>query len=492
MKLLTREIVANCQEAAARYEETAIQVAETLNDLNASLEYWHERIQKGGDQRMYRHLIELFVSLFEVLVDIFTGWHMKGLVRAKACLNQGTIERLKQRRKKIRNLGLALERAERGYQYDKSSAERQEIMLEVQTNRKEIQGLRQELSKLTGSHNAPALAEHKTRVIQNLRKHSAHMLEDIVAESVPSDTKAITEEPSTISEEEIDILTDTDLSNLSLEPSSESTLEPQVSNILNNLQNLRKRLARHLDAVAGLAEDISSLGIDAEVQSRLTSFLEVDTSDALWIQGPWNVETPSQNTNTAVILYGIIQRNDDTPILYFNSVNMVDDAFGTAANRKQNLMDLILMIIMQLIYAVPEERRPCVRPLVQHLEALNAGPISIEDALDVLVAVRQACPSTVYVLLDHCHTLGGSYDYEHEANIRRVMDILCKMASSNENAEHGRTLDSGPQSLVTKVCFTTDGNMETLADVYRDGLVDCIEYQDEADRSGCDPTAPLE
>jgi hypothetical protein len=448
---------------------------------------------------MYQHLIELYVSLFGVLVDIFTGWHMKRGVRLKACLNQSTIEKLKQRRKKIRDLSLALERAERGYQYDKSAAERQELLQEVHFTRIELRGVRQQLSELTGSRGVLALAEHKSRVIKTLRRQSVHMLEDIVTESGPVATKAITEEPSTlseepltISEEETDAVTDTDLSTLSLEPSSDSAPQPQVADIWTDLQKLRRRLAQHLDAVAGLAENIFSLDIDAEVQSRLTSFLEADASDALWIQGPWNVETPSQNTSTAVVLYGIIQRSGGTPILYFNSINMTDNAFGTPANRKQNLMDLVLLVIMQLIYAVPEYRLANIDPLVRHLDALKTENISITDALDVLVALRQACPSTIYFLLDYCHTLTSSRDQEYEADLQRVIETLCKMANSNKSDDRDGSPASVPRSLITKTCFTTDGNMETLADVYGDGLIDCIEYQDEADRLGCDLTAPWE
>lgn len=252
--------------------------------------------------------------------------------------------------------------------------------------------------------------------------------------------------------------------------------------------------------------EITSIEIDRQVRDQLTKLLNSPTDSILWIKGPVDASIPSQNTTTAAVLASIAARNGIPCVKYFNSVSSLRKDYRSQ-DRHEGLQDLILCLITQLVAVQPEDQIATNALLHRYLDALEARTISIDESLTLLAALRRAVPSELIVVIDHCHVLETGSEPEYSKTLYRLFRCICQMGSmpaqhatspTNDSTRASVPQDSQPgttaaastsdkiKAYATKICFTTDGYMNTLAILRKKSLVEWDQYDEEADELGCE------
>ncbi|KAL8707817.1 MAG: hypothetical protein Q9225_007699, partial [Loekoesia sp. 1 TL-2023] len=175
--------------------------------------------------------------------------------------------------------------------------------------------------------------------------------------------------------------------------------------ILDILKPLRTKYARHVQALLDMTYRASQLMIDFQVQKRLVSWNKESNSNTLWIQGPYDVSSPSQNTLTAVCMVALSRQSDIPCISHFCNINPPAHSPNSRSSHQGALMDMVKSLVIQMAFLIPATFVTTIDFSSQRLEKLRQDALSIDDALNLLRDLRSLAPPYLHCVIDGAQDL---------------------------------------------------------------------------------------
>jgi hypothetical protein len=242
-----------------------------------------------------------------------------------------------------------------------------------------------------------------------------------------------------------------------------------TNTILHDTQKLETCLQPTF--LAKLTDQARSLSVNQDVFHRLHKWATTNSSDAVWISGPYGASAPSQNTLTAAFMVASLQRLQIPVISYFCHYETAHDK---SFDRGDELARCVYTLIFQAAQMLPEELSS--RHIDQDIdlssarfEQLDGSPGTLREALELLRNLMLVGPLLYFCLVDGLQLL-ESQDRNTELGeyLDELVDILCK-------APKGIT----DKKRLVKIGFTTSGHSRILKRMVKLDLLDFLDFDEE-------------
>lgn len=433
----------------------------------------------GNAKHIYKYIVELYVIVFEFLTQIFDEWSKSSLKRFMTSFNENAFQKLfTEKRARMATIEMYMEREAR-LEYDKRTMEKFNKMLAAQEE------LIQSNRLVLRNQDVSAQSQQELRFF--LGANVQKLLEE---RHYPPPSMFLRMEPeNSVQEDPSPIPVDGSKQSPAIISDSESEPEELLvdDEIMDNLAPLEADFKKHLERILALIDKVNRLEVDFWVQQRLAEWTQKLSKDSLWIQGPHGGPQPSQNTTTALFLTALARQNDLKCITYF--CNLADQDSHTTSPSTQ-LTEILTSIITQLILLIPPSRLTTLTILRnQHqLQHLRARTLSFDDTLSLLRPLRAAGPPLLMVVIDNLQALEDRSDKDYTTKLLRTVGTLCTLDPEETKAGPG---EPRAVSTETKICFTTDGYMDALAQAASLNLADKVEFSAEADEGGAEETVTM-
>ena len=274
--------------------------------------------------------------------------------------------------------------------------------------------------------------------------------------------------------------------------------------ILNLLEPVVKRFRDDTQAVVNITSSALHVSIDDQVKRRIDTWITNPCCEALWILGPHDVSHPSQNTLTAVCLIALSSRHDVPSLSYFCSLRTLSSP-GSQLTHKEILLDMIKSFIVQLLLRCPEHITTELDLSSSRLSMLMEPDVDIGMALELFFDVRTLAPRYMHCVIEAVQELEDRGDAQHTRQLQRALREIVKppaLWSSRNSGDPGpevKEMDAPePQRTrgselerVMKVCFTSDGYVDALAELASRDEVEKVEYAEEAGQVGAEESSDL-
>lgn len=274
--------------------------------------------------------------------------------------------------------------------------------------------------------------------------------------------------------------------------------------ILNLLEPVVKRFRDDTQAVVNITSSALHVSIDDQVKRRIDTWITNPCCEALWILGPHDVSHPSQNTLTAVCLIALSSRHDVPSLSYFCSLRTLS-SLGSRLTHKEILLDMIKSFIVQLLLRCPEHIATELDLSSSRFSMLMEPDVDIGMALELFFDVRTLAPRYMHCVIEAVQELEDRGDAQHTRQLQRALREIVKPPAlwssrnsgglGNEATEMGtpesqRTRESELERVM-KVCFTSDGYVDALAELASRDEVEKVEYAEEAGQGGAEESSDL-
>lgn len=407
---------------------------------------------------MRSYIRQLYALVFECFADIFTEWQCSSWTRIKGSFNRNALNKIvdDHRSEMIKITDWLQREAEL-----ESSQEISDISRSTTGLPDELARLRNEMSSFKQGMLHLFLIGNTTPQQQKLFTTGNHMqqtLEEdfaqIAAEWIPVNSEARTKPAGMLEIEEIEYDSTS---------SSQSVNQMYARQCLQHaIGNLGLSLSRTSPAMPLISA--ADLSISPDVFDALRKWTISAASSFLWIEGPADVETPSQNTVTSVSLVGVAQRSNASYLAYFGQPPEARNVTGRAKRCSEDLVEMIYTLISQLVNQLPEEFESDADLSDVRFTCLNGTENSITPATLLLQDLLNALPSPLLCIIDGLQYLTyGKKDTI--ASIRNLVEVLC---APNHFQDRAR-----------KVCFTTDGYLGVLGDATKKVMLSRVTYESE-------------
>ncbi|KAI4139375.1 MAG: hypothetical protein L6R39_006320 [Caloplaca ligustica] len=287
------------------------------------------------------------------------------------------------------------------------------------------------------------------------------------------------------------IVSSTDKPDEAYDPESRDTVVSEVSyrrdTLLDTLSLLKTAFTHEIQALLDMTTQASQLMIDAQVQRRLLQWNKDPNNRNLWIQGPYEVSNPSQNTLTAVCLVALSRQNDIPCVFYSCALTPENRGHNAQWSSGRALSDMVKSLAVQLIFLLPEKFISTRNFALDRFERLQHELLDIDDTLDLLQDLRSLVPPYLHCVVSGVQYLEDRDDKQHSRNLLRVLSTLTGQHKQSAEAASHINRNGAPDQAevsdslqITKVCFTSDGYVDTLAQLVEQGCLSKVEYSDEA------------
>lgn len=274
--------------------------------------------------------------------------------------------------------------------------------------------------------------------------------------------------------------------------------------ILNLLEPVVKRFRDDTQAVVNITSSALHVSIDDQVKRRIDTWITNPGCEAVWILGPHDVSHPSQNTLTAVCLIALSSRHDVPSLSYFCSLRTLS-SLGSRLTHKEILLDMIKSFIVQLLLRCPENIATELDLSSSRFSMLMEPDVDIGMALELFFDVRTLAPRYMHCVIEAVQELEDGGDAQHTRQLQRALREIVKppaLWSSRNSGDPGREVKEmdapEPQRTrgselerVMKVCFTSDGYVDALAELASRDEVEKVEYAEEAGQVGAEESSDL-
>lgn len=218
--------------------------------------------------------------------------------------------------------------------------------------------------------------------------------------------------------------------------------------------------------------------IDRQMRTRIMTWVENLATNKLWIQGPYDVSTPSQNTLTAAFLVSLSNTNRIPCLYYFCSIN-TRQGDGRNMTSKAMLVQMLKSFIIQLLLMRKDDELYFNIPL-GHLERLVDATVEteVDDALVVFRSLKAAAPPHLHCVIEGFQELEDRGDPQHTRNLENVVHEI-----SSLDIPRG-TDQEVPEELsrTLKLMYLSDGYVDVLAQATADDQLEKVAYTAEAER----------
>lgn len=495
--LLTGSISAIAQ-ASVNHQEIASAVAESLEELSQNIQFWNRQMNVHGDvQVMWRYIRELYVVVFEFLTEIFTQWSRSPIKRFLTSFDENAFKKLfSQRRARIQAIERRMEsEATLDFQRKVNAklqklADDQQLLIEMNQRmltQPGVVGLTLQNQRTLLGASLQQFLEEQTRILQYQLPLSVTQPLQLTGVDAIGESLAINDPtPNTPGVPESTLEADPD----QLFPPSSQDFNKEE--LIASMAVLVARLKQHTRQVIDLNDLANHLQLDAQVQLRLLAWIKNPNSDKIWIQGPHDVNIPSQNTLTAVSLVSLSRKSEIPCIFYFGTF-----APGGLHEKSHQLAlkHFLTLVIIQLVLLLPAQV-PCSLDFsLGRFAPLLKEDFTTDYALRVVRDLRTAIPSMIQFIFDDLQVLEDRSDQLNTRELLIALGTLCTLddeEKADETDVRGEQQSSKPASTVTKICFTTAGYMDALGQAAGLNLIHKTEFSLESAEKMADSTLGIE
>ncbi|KAI5927727.1 hypothetical protein F4810DRAFT_706471 [Camillea tinctor] len=152
------------------------------------------------------------------------------------------------------------------------------------------------------------------------------------------------------------------------------------------------------------------------------------------------------------------------------------------------LIDLIQSFIVQHLLILPETTIATVDLSLERFEKLLDPELEFDDALQLLHDIRTLAPPYLHYIIEGAQGLEDRSDNIHMRNLllfsQEIMQVpRTPSPDDSMSASSGRNNQPSKEKpeIITKVCVTTDGYVDILAELVEIGRIEKVEYEDEAE-----------
>ena len=208
----------------------------------------------------------------------------------------------------------------------------------------------------------------------------------------------------------------------------------------------RNTQQEHVQTMVAQAEDLS---IHIGIFDRIQQWNAAKTSQCLWIQGPFQVPTPSHYTLLNTYVLATADRASIPAISFFCES-------GT------DMVKMIYSLILQMVALIPDDFRSDLDFTSARFDALTGTVDSLSDAIQLFKDLLSVGPYLLFILIDGLQVLDTASNAGPLTKlVRAVRDF------GNEATESSRTI---------RALFTTDGFVEALTALRGNQRLDALDF----------------
>lgn len=149
---------------------------------------------------------------------------------------------------------------------------------------------------------------------------------------------------------------------------------------------------------------------------------------------------------------------------------------------------MVKSLAVQLVFLLPQLFMSTRDFALNRFERLQHNILDIDDILDLLQDLWSLVPPYLHCVISGVQHLEDREDEQHSRNLLRVLSVLTGEHKHSAEADSHMNRDRAPDqaeevsdsSQITKVCFATDGYVDTLAQLVEHDCLSKVEYSDEA------------
>jgi hypothetical protein len=272
--------------------------------------------------------------------------------------------------------------------------------------------------------------------------------------------------------------------NLSVLPERE-VLRDQFStrsDTLKCIEPLIELYSRHMQALVDVTSKATQLSVNVMARHRIMEWTTCEHSEALWIQGAYGMSNPTQMTLTAVCLVALTTQNDIPCLSYSCSLSAADVSEPEVDSPEKTLMNLIKSLIVQIVLLLPE-RLPNSNSL--SLARFNRlikddEQFDFDEGLRLLEDLQPLMPAYVHCIIEGAQKLEDRDNKSHMNHVQHMLRILLPFNTSWKTDTSSSEVDShAGEQRVFKICFTSDGFVDCLAQLADDERLHKFKFADE-------------
>lgn len=460
--LLTGSISAIAQ-ATINHQNIAEGVADTIDDLNHDIDFWNRQMMEHGNIPALRPYIqELYIVVFEFFTEIFTKWSKSGWKRFLTSFDSEAVNKLfTSKRNRLQVIEHRMERH-----------------INLDFRHRTTKGLEKVIETQEGLLNLlPAkLGEQRLLLGEALQLFLEQQQSFLLGPHLPAPAirqieGAAEVSPSASSSNSMPLL---------IEPEIHSIPGAHHRYSRTEIQTELKTFATHwmdqVNRLIQIANHSPLLRIDKDIHRSLNTWLRDLSSTNIWIHGPHGVSQPSQNSLTAVSLAALARTNNIPCIIYFCALNDTND---TGISKDTQLRQFLISIVTQLVQLIPDQGHAEANLSPSRFAALAQGDLDEVETLQLIRDVRSGGPKLLYGFIDNLQALEDRSNKDYTRHFLRTISTLCGLCRGNAT-----TSEEVEPALGTKICFTTDGYVDGLAQAAELKFVDRAEFELEVDNHG--------
>jgi hypothetical protein len=419
------------------YDEISIALSNAFDDISAQVRSF-SRAVRAHPQSAYinYHIAMFYFDLFDFLISIMTKWYKSPLKRALNSL---------------------------GDTFIKTTIKKPLARMKEYTER--IQGEEQQNFQEVVMKNLFYLSENVKTCLTNLE-----VLTKDIADLKPMKDHKVPRRINVFARTSISQLTpienslDSPRSLISASPRldawSKQTIEQEVQNLKSYIQDPEK--------VEQLIELAHSIFVTLDVLNRIQDWISNTFSEALWIEGPYDSPSPSQNSLTSAFILSNLNRLRIPTLTYFFPYDSSEwDSFDC----QTEVLRLVYSIIWQAVSALPEDTMSTTSSVDFSAFRMRkaCGDETLSDSIKLLIDLVKSGPPLIFCVIDGLQRLDDSkLGSKLQEGLRELLQELCNLATE------------GPgKGKVFKVLFTTDGFTDELTSLEDSGLLSRETYDDE-------------
>ncbi|KAH8805261.1 hypothetical protein F5884DRAFT_443330 [Xylogone sp. PMI_703] len=442
-------------KASMHHEETADGIDEALKLVRENMQFWRRQMNiYHGNAFMRSYIIQLYVVIFEMYTDIFVEWSSSKWSRFLNSFNSKFFARtVSERVEEMKRLGSNLER---------------EAKLAAENK------IHQLITKAEMAQMLLAFEERFRKVVQSSpRDDAAHYIhtqpiglltaagEDYESQSSQdnhSDTTGALPSKST---------TDVQASISSGPPLQ----QPSQSSVVSLLRQICSRVvdawhSNQRQIYQFILSKAAHVTVDFSAYQGIRQWIQGGDQPCLWLQGPYNVSYPSQNTLTAGYLVSLAERLRIPVIFYF--CQTPGPSSSSESFLVESLMTMTRSLILQLLHQLDESTFPASSIAAIEAALPESKNDSVRETISLLGELIKLRPRPMFCIIDNIFLLDDQSNKAHTALLRQFVDIV---------APEDAIVAQPP----IRTCFTTDAHSTILVELWNAARAVKIEFQTQTD-----------
>ncbi|KAF5692734.1 hypothetical protein FDENT_2609 [Fusarium denticulatum] len=458
--LLTGSLSAIAQ-ATINHQNIAEGVADTLDDLCHDIDFWNRQMMEHGNIPSLRQYIqELYVIVFEFFTEVFDKWSKSGWKRFLTSFDDGAFNRLFTAKKE--RMLVIERRMERHVSLDFRHRTTESLEMLIQSQKELLYRLPNQLNeqRLFLGESLQQLLEQQQFFA--LERPQPAFVTSMIEATAEGSCGAVVGDDIKPPSPELEAL-----------PSPQAHYRYNRAEILAELAHFTTQWKHQAERLTEAAKQASLLQIDRQVDRRLKTWLRDLSLANFWIQGPYDVSQPSQNSMTAVSLTALARTHHIPFVAYFCTFTN-HDAFGTP--KRIELEAFLASVVIQLVQLIPERGYSRADLSPARFATLAQGKLDVSETLQLIRDVRELGPRLVHVFIDNLQVLEDRSNQAYTRDFLSTIAALCRLKSGNRLPESAEVPDTSELEFGTKVCFTTEGYVDGPSQAVELQLLHKVEY----------------